>query len=125
MIKKLFLYLFIVLVSTGCKNNSVRISGTIVDPVSGAYIILDELKSNELKPIDSIMVSTDGKFNFKREIKQPSFYLLKSNNNNFLTLLVKPGEKISMKVNSDSLNYPIDRKSTRLNSSHANISYAV
>jgi len=113
MIKKLFLYLFIVLVSTGCKNNSVRISGTIVNPVSGAYIILDELKSNELKPIDSIMVSTDGKFNFKREIKQPSFYLLKSNNNNFLTLLVKPGEKISMKVNSDSLNYPISWRDQR------------
>ena len=113
MIKKLFLYLFIVLVSTGCKNNIVRISGTIVDPVSGAYIILDELKSNELKPIDSIMVSTDGKFNFKREIKQPSFYLLKSNNNNFLTLLVKPGEKISMKVNSDSLNYPISLEGSK------------
>lgn len=111
--KKLFLYLFIVLVSVGCKNNIVRISGTIVNPVIGAYIILDELKSNELKPIDSIMVSADGKFNFKREVKQPSFYLLKSNNNNFLTLLVEPGERITMKVNSDSLNYPISLEGSK------------
>jgi thiol-disulfide isomerase/thioredoxin len=105
--KKLFLYLFIVLVFAGCKSNFVRISGTLVNPVKGAYIYLDELKSNELKPIDSIRVSADGKFNFKREVKQPSFYLLKSNNNNFLTMLVKPGEKITLKAHSDSLNYPI------------------
>ena len=105
--KKLFLYLFFVLVSAGCKNNVVRISGTIVNPVSGAYIYLDELKSNELKPVDSVRISSDGKFNFRREIKQPSFYLLKSTDNNFLTMLVEPGEKLMLKAQNDSLNYPI------------------
>ena len=105
--KKLFLYLFIVLAFAACKNNTVKISGTVVDPVNGSYLILDELNSNELKPVDSVKVSAAGTFSFKREIKQPSFYLLKSNNNNFLTMLVKPGEKITMKVHSDSLNYPI------------------
>jgi thiol-disulfide isomerase/thioredoxin len=105
--KKLFLYLFFVLVSAGCKNNVVRISGTIVNPVSGAYIYLDELKSNELKSVDSVRISSDGKFNFTREIKQPSFYLLKSTDNNFLTMLVEPGEKLMLKAQNDSLNYPI------------------
>ena len=105
--KKLFLYLFFVLVSAGCQNNVVRISGTIVNPVSGAYIYLDELKSNELKSVDSVRVSTDGKFSFKREIKQPSFYLLKSTDNNFLTMLIEPGEKLMLKAQNDSLNYPI------------------
>jgi thiol-disulfide isomerase/thioredoxin len=96
-----------VLVSAGCKNNGVRISGTIVNPVSGAYIYLDELKSNELKSVDSVRISSDGKFNFTREIKQPSFYLLKSTDNNFLTMLVEPGEKLMLKAQNDSLNYPI------------------
>ena len=105
--KKLFFYLFIALVFVACKHNTVKISGTVVDPVTGSYLILDELNSNELKPIDSVKISTAGTFSFKRELKQPCFYLLKSNNNNFLTMLVKPGEKISMKVHSDSLNYPI------------------
>ena len=105
--KKLFLYLFFVLVSAGCKNNVVRISGTIVNPVSGAYIYLDELKSNELKSVDSVRISSDGKFNFTREIKQPSFYLLKSTDNNFLTMLVEPGEKLMLKAQNDSLNYTI------------------
>ena len=33
----------------GCKNNSVRISGTLINPVKGNYIYLDELMSNEMK----------------------------------------------------------------------------
>jgi thiol-disulfide isomerase/thioredoxin len=81
--------------------------------LNGAYIYLDELKSNELKPVDSIKVSSDGTFNFRREIKQPSFYLLKSSENNFLTMLVEPGEKITLKAHSDSLNYPISLKGSK------------
>jgi thiol-disulfide isomerase/thioredoxin len=110
---KLLFFMFIVLFSAGCKNNFVRISGTIVNPLSGTYIYLDELKSNELKPVDSVKLTSDGAFNFKREIKQPSFYLLKRNENNFLTMLIEPGEKITLKANSDSLNYPITLKGSK------------
>ena len=105
--KKLFLYLFAAMIIAGCKNNSVHISGTLINPVKGEYIYLDELKSNELKTVDSVKVSEDGTFNFKREIKFPSFYLLKINEKNFLTMLVEPGEKIKLNAYYDSLNYPI------------------
>jgi thiol-disulfide isomerase/thioredoxin len=108
MTKKLFLFIFIVVAAAGCKNNIVRISGTLVNPVTGEYIVLDELKSNELKAVDSVQIASDGVFKFSREIKQPSFYLLKSNNNNFLTLLLEPGEKITLKAKNDSLNFPIE-----------------
>jgi peroxiredoxin len=113
MTKKLIFYLFIVLLSAGCKSNIVRISGTVVNPATGVYIILDELKSNNLVPVDSVKISSDGTFSFKREIKQPSFYLLKSKENNFLTMLLEPGEKITMKVHSDSLNFPISLKGSK------------
>ena len=33
--KKLFLYLFIALAIAGCKNNFVKISGTLTNPASG------------------------------------------------------------------------------------------
>ena len=105
--KKLFLYLFMVIVFAGCKNNVVRISGTLVNPVSGGYIFLDELKSNDLTTVDSVKVGVDGKFNFKRDLKTPSFYLLKIKENNFLTMLVAPGEKININSYYDSLNYPL------------------
>jgi len=105
--KKLFLYLIAAIVFIGCKNNSAKISGTLVNPVSGKYIFLNELKSNELIPVDSIKVANDGSFDFKREIKFPSFYLLTINENSFLTLLVEPGENIILNAHYDSLNYPI------------------
>ena len=111
--KKFFFYLVIVLLSAGCKNNIVKISGTVVNQASGEYIFLDELRSNNLVPIDSVKISDDGSFSFKKEIKQTSFYLLKSKENNFLTMLLEPGEKITMKVHSDSLNYPISLKGSR------------
>jgi thiol-disulfide isomerase/thioredoxin len=107
MIRKLFLYLFAIMLFSGCKNNTVRISGTMSNPVNGEYIYLDELISNELKTIDSVQVSQKGTFSFKCEVKHPSFYLLKLNNNNFLTMLVEPGEKINLNTHHDSLNYPV------------------
>jgi thiol-disulfide isomerase/thioredoxin len=105
--KKLIFYLIIVLVSAACKNNSVRISGTIINPAVDSYIYLDELKANGLKPVDSMKVSADGSFKFKKDVTQPSFYLLKSNNNNFLTMLLKPGENVTLKAQRDTLNEPV------------------
>lgn len=108
--KKLFLYLFAVMIFAACKNNTFQIRGTLVTPVSGEYIFLDELKSNELKTIDSVLVTDKGTFKFKKDVKIPSFYLLKRNDNNFLTMLIKPGEKIILKAHNDSLNNPISIK---------------
>lgn len=105
--KKLFLYLFATMLFAGCKNNTARVSGNLINPVIGEYIFLDELKSNELTTIDSIKITDGGTFDFKREIELPSFYLLKINENNFLTMLVEPGEKITLNAYYDSLNYPI------------------
>jgi thiol-disulfide isomerase/thioredoxin len=101
--------IFIVLVTStfvSCRNSTVEITGKLENPVVGEYIFLDELKSNELLTVDSIMVSDDGSYKFKREIKNPSFYLLKINENNFLTMLLEPGEKIKLTSIHDSLNFP-------------------
>lgn len=89
-----------------CKNNTVHISGTLVNPVSGTYIFLDELKSDKLTSVDSVKVMDDGKFTFKKEIDLAAFYLLKVNTNNFLTMLIEPGEKVTINARYDSLNYP-------------------
>ena len=55
--KKIFLYLFAIMIIAGCKDNSVRISGTLINPVKGKYIYLDELMSNEVKTVDSVKIS--------------------------------------------------------------------
>jgi peroxiredoxin len=106
MSKKIFLYLFAIMILAGCKDKSVRISGTLVNPLKGKYIYLDELLSKEMKTIDSAKLSDDGTFSFKREIKATAFYLLKIDERNFMTMLLAPGEKVIMNAYYDSLNYP-------------------
>ena len=104
---KNFMYILILIVFAGCKTNKVEISGTLIKPDTEKYIYLDELKSNELTTVDSVKIAADGKFGFKLEIKMPSFYMLKINENNFLTMLVNPGENIKINSHFDSLNYPV------------------
>jgi peroxiredoxin/uncharacterized protein YlaN (UPF0358 family) len=105
--KKLLLFFIAGLTISGCKNNINEINGKLINSIKGDYIFLDELKSNELLTVDSVKVSKDGTFSLSRKIDFPSFYLLKTDNSNFLTLLLEPGEKIELTAYRDSLNYPV------------------
>ncbi len=89
-----------------CRNNNVEISGIFESPVAGKYISVDELKSDRLVSVDSVMLTEDGKFELNIKIKQPSLYLLKINKNNSFIMLLEPGEKIKFKSHYDSINYP-------------------
>jgi peroxiredoxin len=105
--KKPVLYIIAIMIIAGCKNNSVQISGTLTNPLKDNYIYLDELMSKEVKAVDSVKVSEKGTFTFKREIKSPAFYLLKISDRNFFTLLLEPGDKMTLNSSFDSLNYPV------------------
>ena len=104
--KKFFFSLIAAISLAGCSNNSVQITGTLKNPGSGELIYLDELKANNLEVIDSAKVAENGTFSFNKDIKTPAFYLLRFNENNFLTMLVEPGEKVTIDAYRDSLNYP-------------------
>jgi thiol-disulfide isomerase/thioredoxin len=91
---------------SGCSDSSVRISGKLKNAQKGQYLFLQELKSNELTTVDSLKLKDDGEFSFKKEITLPTFYLLKTANNNFFTMLLEPGEKLEIEAMFDSLNYP-------------------
>ncbi len=105
--KKFITYLIAALIFYGCKTNVAEISGTLMKPAEGSYIYLEELRPQELARVDSVAISPEGNFAFKREVTGPSFYLLKINDNNFLTMLLEPGDRIIMKSYSDSLSYPV------------------
>ena len=107
MYKNIGLFLIAAVVLTGCKNNNIEINGKLLNPVKGELIYLDELRSNDLITVDSVAVSGEGAFSFSRKIESSSFYLLKTDQTNFLTMLLEPGQKMSLKAYFDSLNYPI------------------
>jgi peroxiredoxin len=105
--RKLGILLAAAFIFTGCGDKTAEISGILENSSPRQYIFLQELKPNELLNVDSAIVTEDGSFEFKRKVKFPSFYLLKINQNNFLTMLIEPGEKIKMTSHFDSLNYPV------------------
>ncbi len=105
--KKLLLFFIAGLTISSCKNNINEINGKLINSIKGEYIFLDELRSNELLTVDSVRVSDDGTFSLTRKIDFPSFYLLKTDDSNFLTMLLDPGEKIELTAYRDSLNYPL------------------
>ncbi len=104
--RKFLLILLVMVGFAGCTNDTVHITGTLSNPVKGEYIFLDELKANELATADSVLISDDGTFNFKLDVKNPAFYLIKISDENFLTMLVEPGQKVAINARFDSLNYP-------------------
>jgi peroxiredoxin len=105
--RNLAIFIISVFFLTGCRNKTAEISGILENSSSGQYVFLQELKPNELLNVDSVILSVDGAFKFKRKVKFSSFYLLKINQNNFLTMLIEPGDKIKMTSHADSLNYPV------------------
>jgi peroxiredoxin len=110
MIYKLNLFLILILVIVGCKNNSISISGKLENPVNGAYLYLQELKENkinenEFMTVDSLKLGKDGNFKFERKTTLPTFFLLRMDNNLFTTL-IEPGEKLRITARYDSLNEP-------------------
>ncbi len=106
MSRNLSLLFLIAALLPGCKNQTVEITGILEKARPGEYIFVQRLESNKLITVDSVIVPPEGNFEFKLKIDFPSFYLLKINQNNFLTMLLEPGEKLKMTSHFDSLNYP-------------------
>jgi len=106
MVKKLGLFFTVILLIAGCKTNKIQINGNISNPVPGEYILLEKLMSDNLVPIDSVMMTVDGNFSFSLKLEYSSFYLLKFDNTNYLTMLLEPGQEVEIKAQADNLNKP-------------------
>jgi peroxiredoxin len=102
----LILFLTFTLAFTACKDNSIKISGKINNQVKGEYLMLQELKANSLLTVDSLKLDEAGEFTFEREISVPTFYLLKSSDESFLTILTEPGENIKIEASYNKLGAP-------------------
>lgn len=103
---KILTWIILTVVLFSCRKNVVEINGIIEFPQKGEYIYLNEIRSDKLIPVDSAIISDDGSFVIKHEVKYPSLYQLKIKQNNFLAMLLEPGEMIKISAHHDSLSYP-------------------
>jgi peroxiredoxin len=106
MVKKLGLFFVVILLLVSCKTNNIQINGNVSNPVPGKYILLEELMSDNLVPVDSVMMTSNGNFSFSLRLEHAAFYLLKFDNANYLTMLLEPGQKIEIEAQANNLNKP-------------------
>lgn len=100
----LFLLIALVFVLGSCskKDNQFTISGVITH-AAGDTIYLEEVHTASVKPVDKVKIDKNGEFRFKGNASLPTFYLLKLNDQNFITLLVDSTESIV--VEADAANF--------------------
>ncbi len=81
-------------------NNEFVVQGTL-DNASDHMLILEELTTADLIPLDSILTDGEGNLSFKRSIEEAGFYILRVDEKNFVTLLIEPGEVL--RISGDAL----------------------
>ena len=106
MFKKSLPLIFLVIFFSGCKVESFTITGELIDIEPGSLVYLDKLGGATLIPVDSVKTNESGKFKFSGKIAVPEFFLLRTNNDNFLTTLIEPGENLTIKAYADSFAFP-------------------
>jgi peroxiredoxin len=105
--KKIVLILPLVILFA-CGRNHIKINGVIKD-TEKEMIYLDKMGVGEIVSVDSSGINKHGKFNLKTKAPGLNFYRLRLSDNNFVTLLTGPGEKIRVTSSKEYLpeNYEI------------------
>ncbi|MBN1108159.1 MAG: AhpC/TSA family protein [Bacteroidales bacterium] len=110
--KKILFLLILLSVLSGCKNEDLvtirgKLGGT---EATGQYIKVNRADINSIKFLDSTKIKRNGDFSLRLKSSVPDFYQLALSNDNFITLLAEPGEKIKLHFESERLyeNYRVE-----------------
>ena len=101
--------LFIAALLAGCSNeNKVTIKGTVSGGQEG-MVFLDQSAVDHSTLLDSTEIKR-GRFRFVTEVTGPEFYQVRFADNQFVGLLVMPGENIFLEFGKSPLamNYTVD-----------------
>lgn len=98
-----YLVIGIVLFSACNTSNRFEIKGKI-DDAQEKTIVLNELLVNGVQFVDSVKLKKDGSFKLKANTNIPRFYQLAITKKNFITLLVEPGEKLTLNGSAKDFN---------------------
>jgi peroxiredoxin len=89
-----------------CSNPAkIEVRGIISNSIS-PVVYLDKLEVNGTIPFDSSKIDRKGNFKLKGRINQPTFFLLKLNDQKFITLLLDSLEKVTF--SADYINFSND-----------------
>ena len=81
--------------ANSAKKQNAQISGLVKDG-GGTVLYLEKLTQNQAVPVDTTEVMEDGTFAFDHIVNNITFYRIKMNDQNFITLIVGPKDKVEI-----------------------------
>jgi peroxiredoxin len=100
---KKVIFLFCILGLAACNRDRVKISGRILN-ADKKVLHLDEVNVYDSKPMDSLVLKSDGRFSFTYDSHEPGFYQLRLAKDQLIVLFPEPGEHIKIKADLKDLN---------------------
>ena len=108
--KKALIALAVILSFTACstKKTGYQMEGTFSNS-NGETINLMVLTANNLEMVDSVKLDENGHFSFSGDLEAPNLFMLTAGQMNYISLIIKPGEKISIDADVTNMieNYEI------------------
>lgn len=105
MIYKIVKFLVLIIAAYCCtaryKPYESVISG-VLSGMSGKWLYLEELDVRTRTMIDSLRISPEGKFTFEVAVSDAGFFIVRTDPENYILLVMEPDEKIELLIN-DSL----------------------
>jgi peroxiredoxin len=108
MLRKILWSILVLFMALSCKEKpEFRIDGKITNNQSN-MIYLEKLELQGPVPFDSARIDQKGRFRLKGSVSIPTFFLLKLNENKFITLLLDSSEQVEF--SADYLNFSTEYK---------------
>lgn len=101
--KRIAVFLVVVALFSACKEKTSFSVRGVMDSHKKDYIYISRLDVDTPVFLDSAKISKSGKFSFRIKATEPDFYQVGFSGNDFITLLAKPGERINLSFNGNTL----------------------
>jgi len=94
--KKTVFFVLIIVSALACKNEkTIILSGSSPDDAL-KHLYIERVNLNTPVLVDSVRINRSGSFTIKIEHAEPAFYTLGFNNNEFITIVAEPGDRINI-----------------------------
>ncbi|MFN8239142.1 MAG: TlpA disulfide reductase family protein [Bacteroidales bacterium] len=113
--KATLLVLTILMIISGCKSTSVKVSGKLDNPIKDGYLFLAEIRENSVNNIDSVRLSEAGTFSFSTETEIPRLYVIRTAYDNYFMFAAEPGDNITVEAAYNRLSDPESVKGSETN----------
>jgi peroxiredoxin len=93
-------------------NKRYKIQGKLVNSTD-EIIYLKEMTTVDYIPVDSSRIDKNGTFNLSGKNRKPAFYMLYLSKNNYVTLIITPGEKVILSGDARNINHSYKVKGSK------------